>query len=155
MTMRFWAAWILICAACAAPRPQDGPLTRFDYLDGTWARSEADGTREETWDLRHGWAMRGFARRIDGERTLELHQLAIEPRGSGFALRLALHGEEPRELRLVAHGKDWARFQSAQPGYPQSIDYRRDGERLRIRSAGLLGGRSFEQTLELARVHLR
>lgn len=152
MTMRSWAPWALICAACATPRPADGPLTRFDYLDGTWARSEADGTREETWDLRHGWAMRGFARRIDGERTLELQQLSIEPRGRGFALRLAVHGEEPRELHLVAHGEDWARFQTAEPGYPQTVDYRRDGKHLRIRSAGLREGRAVERTLELARV---
>jgi hypothetical protein len=152
----FLGPWLLALAAgCAATRPGEGPLSEFDFLEGTWARTDAQGTVEEVWTSNGGWSLRGAGRTLDEGREVGRAAFAILPRGKSYVYVAAVAGAPSVEFALVDHGIDWARFENRANPFPQRVEYRRDGSGLRAERSSVEGGRTLREVTEFRRVARR
>jgi hypothetical protein len=57
-------------------------------------------------------------------------------RRSGSSSPVRVHEPYRRTFRWAAGGADWARFENPAHDFPQLVEYRRSGEKLRARIAG-------------------
>lgn len=126
----------VLAFACSTPAREKGPLSGFGFLAGTWAEVLPEEVREEVWVMNEGWSLVGTGRVLRDGRPVFEEKLAIEPRGKGFAYVAELPGAPPVEFELVERGEDWLRFENLRHDFPQRIEYRRDGDRLRAEVSG-------------------
>lgn len=158
-TMQHWrfsaSLLFLWAAACANPRPLEGALNEFAFLEGTWAKTTSTSTTEEVWTLNHGWSLRGVGRTLHGTSEVSREIMSIEPRGERFVYVAQVPGQGPVEFALQDRGSEWARFENPEHDFPQRIEYRRSGKRLRAEISGQLEGRTWREVFEYSRVNGR
>jgi hypothetical protein len=131
---------LLLLAACNASRPAQGPLTDFEFLEGRWAETRSSGVTEELWTNNRGWSMLGVGRALSDGAQTSGQELSIEPRGSSFVYVLRAPGAAPVELPLAARGATWVRFEDPSQDFPRRVEYRRDGNVLRVEVSGVERG---------------
>jgi hypothetical protein len=135
--------------AAATEAPDQGPPapapTRVEdlaWLAGAW---RADGT-EEIWLPPAGGMLIGLGRTIARDGA-SFEYLRIEPDGSGALVYVAMPGgSAPTTFRLASRGEREVAFENPAHDFPRRIDYRREGDTLKVRLEGVEGGRP--RTLE-------
>ena len=133
---RFAPLAFLMVGACETYQPGQGPLSDFEFLQGTWVQINSKEITEETWTSNQGWSMRGVGRTLRDGKEVFGEQLTIEPRGAKFVYVARLAGQDEVEFALVARGPNWVRFENPTHDFPQRIEYHREGKRLRAEISG-------------------
>ena len=128
---------LLLCAALAADPAGPPTATDLGWLAGTWARTEAGKTVEETWTRPAGETLMGVSRTVQGDHTVFHEFLRIEPR-DGLMTYVALPkgAESATPFTWVEGGPTWARFENLQHDFPTSLKYVRTGDSLHIEVRG-------------------
>ncbi len=148
----------LLLAGCSAGpvelSPDDGELTRFAWLSGSWAGTDGGALTEEHWTAPRGGTMVGVQRITKGGNTTGYEHLRIEQREDGVVYVASPRGQQTTTFRLVDSGEGFARFVNPEHDFPQVIQYRREGDQLTATVEGLVNGeaRLAEWVLHRARI---
>lgn len=106
------------------------------WLAGQWCGQAGEERIEESWLPFADGRSYGVSRTLRGGRVGGFEFLRIEPVG-GVATYLAQPGgRAATAFRRTAGGEGWVRFENPAHDFPQRIEYRREGERLRAEIAG-------------------
>ena len=114
----------------------DGPDPDLAWLAGHWCSGDAGERIEETWLAPHGGELLGLSRTLKGERSVAFEFLRIASVDGVQTYLAQPGGRPPTGFALGAAGKDWVRFENPEHDFPQRIEYRREGDRLRAEIAG-------------------
>ncbi len=126
-------------ATCAAPTSSASPasnaapsLASLAWLAGTWSTApDAPSRTDERWDLAAGNAMLGVSRTLAERRPVHHELLRLTVRAGRVRYLAAPEGQAITEFTLVTSRPGFARFESAGHDFPQWVEYRREGDRLR------------------------
>jgi hypothetical protein len=122
---------LFIAALFAAPVARAQPLDDFHWLKGCWRTQDPGPVITEVWLAPPMPAMVGYSYTQHDGQTQGWETMRIEmedgwpvfvgmPSG-GAAVRFAAH---------AGYGENFVRFDNPQHDYPQTISYRREGNRL-------------------------
>ncbi|TAA11839.1 hypothetical protein EA658_13330 [Pseudoxanthomonas winnipegensis] len=106
------------------------------WLSGRWCGGEAGRVIEEAWLAPVGGELIGMSRTVKGEATQSFEFMRIVREGEGLAMHVEPNGETATVFALVASGPGWIRFGNPAHDFPNTIEYRRQGERLNAWIAG-------------------
>lgn len=124
---------ILATASSAADEPGTGSLA---WLEGHWC-AENDGEQiEEYWMPDHGGMQLGLSRTLKQERTTAFEFLRIVTEAGVPVYVAQPNGAPPVRFTRSAGGSQWIAFENRAHDFPQRIEYRREGDRLRASIAG-------------------
>lgn len=127
--------------ASTAPDPDD-PLASLAWLAGTWVSDDPEGPHTvEHWLTPEGGSMLGVNRTAHGGRTVMFEYLRIEAQPEGIAYLASPGGKNPPTRFAAADsGPGFVAFENPEHDFPQRIEYRREGDRLRMRISGAVDG---------------
>jgi len=120
-----------VALPASAPSPSD-----LDWMAGHWCSDEGQEHIEEHWLPARGGMLIGVSRTTKGERTVSFELMRIATTEAGLAFIAQPNGAPPVTFRWTAGGEDWARFENPAHDFPQLVEYRRSGAKLRARIAG-------------------
>ena len=128
-------ATALLLAGSPAPASETAD-PGLSWMAGHWC-SEADGERiDETWLPAADGRLYGVSRTVRAGKVTGFEFLRIEP-VDGVATYLAQPGGgKATAFARSDGGANRVRFENPAHDFPQSIEYRRDGERLHAEIAG-------------------
>lgn len=108
----------------------------LDWLAGQWCGGSAERTIDEVWLPEAGGALLGMSRTVRGGSTesFEFMRLVIDGKDAG--LHVQPNGVAPTVFTIASRGKGWMIFENAAHDFPNRIEYRREGARLRAAIAG-------------------
>ena len=125
-------AVLLAIPAAAA----DEPVPPLDWLTGRWCTTRGDHSVEEVWLAQRGGVLVGLSRTYTDAATVAFEYLRIVATGGAVEYIAQPNGRPPTAFRLTASGAGFLRFENPAHDFPQRIEYRLDGERLRAEIAG-------------------
>lgn len=106
------------------------------WLSAPWCGGDAGRVIQETWLAPVGGELIGVSRTSQGERMASFEFMRIVRDGAGVALRVQPDGDTPTVFPMAASGQGWIRFENAAHDFPNTIEYRRQGDRLHAWIAG-------------------
>lgn len=106
------------------------------WLTGRWCAADGDEQVEELWLSPRGTTLLGLSRTTNAEETVAFEYLRIVEAGGELQYVAQPAGRPPTVFSLGASGEQWVRFENPAHDFPQRIEYRRDGDRLRAEIAG-------------------
>lgn len=111
----------------------------FDWLAGHWQSGGGDPVVEEVWTNGAGGLLLGMNRtRVDGQ-AVAFEYLRIESSDTGSRYCAQPGGRPATCFELAGLTANSARFENVDNGFPQVIEYRRDGRMLTATIADLTG----------------
>lgn len=113
-----------------------GATPDLDWLTGRWCAARAGQLIEETWLAPVGGALIGMSRTTRGEAMQSFEFMRITRDGAHTAMHVLPNGEAATVFPMVASGPGWVRFANAAHDFPNTIEYRSQGERLHAWIAG-------------------
>lgn len=129
-------------AAAAQPAPAATAQPDLDWLAGYWLSCEDGRDVSETWSVRRGGILLGYAV-TTGRQAFSWEQMRIEaglPGPDDMSFFAQPRGAETATaFRLVRSGPREAVFENMANDFPKRIIYRRAGERLTGRIEGADG----------------
>lgn len=132
-TTRSVAVAILALAAAVPTQASAGNLT---WLSGRWCGGAGSERVEEIWLEPNGEHLLGVSRTTKDGQLASFEFLRIGP-GDRVPTYFAQPGGRPPTAFAHTDGGDaWVRFENPAHDFPQRIEYRRDGDRLRAEIAG-------------------
>ncbi len=125
---------VVTLTAVAEPGPDSSTApTLPDWMAGHWC---AAGGIEEFWLPPDGGLMLGLNRTVVPGRPTGFEFLRIELVEAAPAYIAQPQGRLPTTFRFSDGGPHWMRFRNPQHDFPQQIEYRRSGDRLRAEISG-------------------
>jgi hypothetical protein len=120
----------------------DDPLASLAWLAGTWVSDDPEGpSTVEHWLAPAGGSMLGVGRTVHDGRTVAFELLRIEAAPEGVAYLASPQGKDPPTRFTAADsGQGFIAFENPEHDFPQRIEYRREGDRLKMRISGVVGG---------------
>jgi hypothetical protein len=132
-TAALFAAVLLQAAPAAAPD--------MSWMAGYWLDCSGGGEVSETWsDPRAGLSVGHAVTLSDGDVSFEVSHIGPTPQG--FAYVAQPDGAPPTVFVLAESGPGRAVFANPENDFPTRVIYERDGEALRARIEGEIGGRA-------------
>lgn len=128
--MRMATAVLAIGSAMCVPAAQADAAPDLGWLSGHWCGGEAGRVIEETWLAPVGGESIGLSRTSKGGTTQSFEFMRIVGDGAGPAMRVQPNGHAATVFPRVASGAGWIRFGNAAHDFPNTIEYRREGDRL-------------------------
>ncbi|HEY0013917.1 MAG TPA: DUF6265 family protein [Allosphingosinicella sp.] len=129
-------------AAAAQPAPAAAAQPDLDWLAGYWLSCEDGRDVSETWSVRRGGVLLGFAV-TTGTQAFSWEQMRIEaglPGPNDMSFFAQPRGAETATpFRLVRSGPREAVFENMANDFPKRVIYRREGDRLTGRIEGAEG----------------
>ena len=113
-----------------------GPLTKLQWLAGSWTSNDGTERSEEHWTAPSSNLILGINRTVSGGVTKQHEQLRIEYRDDGIFYVATPSGQETTQFKLTESGPSHAVFQNLQHDYPKRITYTRKGSTLTVRIQG-------------------
>ncbi|MGW8127599.1 DUF6265 family protein [Stenotrophomonas acidaminiphila] len=108
----------------------------FDWLAGQWCGGSAERKIEEAWLPEAGGALLGMSRTLRGGGTESFEFMRLVPAGSDAGFHVQPNGAAPTVFAIAGRGDGWVMFANPGHDFPQRIEYRRDGTRLRAAISG-------------------
>lgn len=133
--MRMAKAMLAIGLATCVGAAQ-AAATDLGWLSGRWCGGEAGRVIEEAWLAPVGGELIGLSRTSKGDTTQSFEFMRIARDGAGLAMRVQPNGVAATVFPMVASGPGWIRFGNPAHDFPNTIEYRRQGERLNAWIAG-------------------
>jgi hypothetical protein len=135
MVMRHAKVMLGACLAlCAGQSSAEG--SGLDWLAGRWCSSE-DGRRiDEVWLPGAGGELLGMSRTVRGATVESFEYMRIVASDQGATFHAQPNGAPPSAFAQAARGDGWIRFENRAHDFPNRIEYRREGDRLRAWIAG-------------------
>lgn len=128
-------ALAIASATSAAPARAIEPGSRLDWMAGHWCGG--DGERiEEAWLPQAGGMLLGMARTVRDGKAVEYELMRIVVDGDRATFIAQVNGGAPVAFEAVASGEGWIRFGNPAHDFPQTVEYRRAGDRLDAWVAG-------------------
>jgi hypothetical protein len=122
-----------------------------EWLAGHWCGQE-EGGAEEYWLAPAGGLMLAVNRTVQPGRRTAFEFLRIEMIDQVPTYIAMPQGKPGTAFARTAGGADWMRFENPSHDFPQLIEYRRNGNRLRAEIAGPgEGGKEMRMAFEFAR----
>jgi Domain of unknown function (DUF6265) len=109
------------------------------WMAGCWISTGESGSQEECWVAPAGGVMLGVHRDVSPRGTA-FEFLRIADEGDGLIYFASPSGRAPTPFRLVELGDRRAVFANLEHDFPQRVLYWIEGERLRARADGVVGG---------------
>lgn len=142
-------------APVTTPQPlATDPLGSLAWLAGTWVSDDPSGPRTvEHWMAPEGGTMIGVNRTTHAGQTLFFEYLRIESDAGETVYLASPRGRDPpTRFRAVDAGPSWITFEAPEHDYPQRIEYRREGDGLRMRISGVEHGAAKSSTWAMHRL---
>jgi hypothetical protein len=131
------AAFASLSLAAGVALPASSPVAAdLDWIAGHWCSVGEQERIEEHWLPARGGMLIGVSRTTKGERTVSFEFMRIAHTDAGLAFIAQPNGTSPVTFPWTAGGSAWARFENAAHDFPQLVEYRRSGAKLRARIAG-------------------
>jgi hypothetical protein len=147
----------MLTALLAAALIQTAPATPdMSWMAGYWLDCSNGREASETWSDPRGGLSVGHAVTLeDGRPSFEVSHIGPTPQG--FAYVAQPGGAPPTIFVLVESGPTRAVFANAENDFPTRVIYERDGEALKARIEGEMGGqaRSMEWSFHAAPLNTR
>ena len=121
-------------ALCANAAMAAGP--GFDWLAGHWCSSDDARQVDEVWLPEAGGSLLGMSRTVRGAKTESFEFMRIVPAGDRAGFHVQPNGVVATVFAIADRGDGWVRFENAAHGFPNRIEYRREGEALQASIAG-------------------
>jgi hypothetical protein len=128
--------------ASASTATADDPLASLAWLAGTWESDDPEGPRTvEHWLTPEAGTMLGVNRTAEAGRTVFFEYLRIEAQPEGLAYLASPAGKDPpTRFGVVDARPGFVAFENPAHDFPQRIEYRLEGDRLRMQISGTQGG---------------
>ena len=138
-------------ALTAVPAPDLSWMSGY-WLDCSNGREVAEAWSDERAGLRVGWNLTVSR---SGRAGFESSRITTTPQG--FAYVAQPSGAPPTVFVMSDHGADFIVFSNPDNDFPTHIRYERDGDALKARIDGVIGGqaRSVEWTFKTAPLNSR
>ncbi len=134
-------ALLFLAALLLAPAAHGQTLEDLHWLKGCWRTTDPGPVITEVWSAPPMPAMIGYSYTTHDGATQGWEAMRIETGEDGVFFVGMPNGGAAVRFRLHAgHGDTDARFDNPQHDYPQTIRYRRDGNRLTATISHLDGG---------------
>src|SRR5262245_7548668 len=134
---------VICCAAFAVPGTCQPAGTTADlkFMTGCWA-FEANGRKvEEHWLAPAGESLIGVSRTVKGGKTTEYEFLQIRDLPEGLTYIAKPSNQPEAKFVLSSRTGNEVVFENPAHDFPQRIRYRLEGDTLRARIEGTLGGK--------------
>ncbi len=134
--MRYAKAMLGVGLALSAGQAAGGEAG-LDWLAGRWCGGDAGRQLEEVWLPEAGGTLLGMSRTLREGRlaSFEFMRITLDP-AAGIALHVQPGGVAETVFARADGGEGWIRFENTAHDFPNLIEYRREGERLRAYIAG-------------------
>jgi hypothetical protein len=141
-------------ATTASTPTADDPLASLAWLAGTWESDDPEGPRTvEHWLAPEAGTMLGVNRTAEGGRTVFFEYLRIEAQAEGLAYLASPGGKDPpTRFGVVDTRPGFVAFENLAHDFPQRIEYRLEGDRLRMQISGTQGGAAKAHAWSMRRV---
>jgi hypothetical protein len=153
--MRIALLALLACAFGASFAQSSAPrVATLDWLAGTWTHAAAGVKVVESW-VGPGNGLMVAANLSTGPNGKNFFEfLRIADTAEGFSYFASPGGRAPVEFKLKEQAQGRVVFENAANEYPQRILYWRDGEALRARIEGTVGGKPRSEEWHFTRAPL-
>ncbi|MEJ6789724.1 DUF6265 family protein [Brevundimonas sp. BR2-1] len=124
-----------------APAVTTGATPDMSWMAGYWLDCSGGREASETWsDPRGGLSVGHAVTMEDGRPSFEVSRIGPTPQG--FAYVAQPGGVPPTVFVLAQSGPGRAVFANAENDFPTRVIYERDGDALRARIEGEIGGQA-------------
>lgn len=111
-------------------------LEAIAWLGGHWRVEGRRGMTEELWMPARGGMMLGLNRTVRGKAGAQFEYLRIVEDKQGVIYMASPGGAKPTPFRLTEASAAHAVFENPEHDFPKKIEYRLDGEQLKVQIAG-------------------
>jgi hypothetical protein len=128
----------LLTVAAAPPEwTGNNGVQALGWMSGAWIDGSGNNSTEERWSRPKAGVMLGTNLTVSGSLAKEFEFLRIAPDEKGRVTYWASpQGRKAVPFPLVTGGNNEAVFENPKHGYPTTISYRREGNRLIARISG-------------------
>jgi hypothetical protein len=136
---------VMVAVPLAPLRAQPSPagIGALAWLAGSWAGSDGRNDHEEHWTVPKGGAMVGVHRTVRDGRMVEFEFLRIEEQKDSLVYLSMPNGRSPATpFPLKAIEGERVTFENLAHDFPQRLIYWKDGNALRARIEGTIGGKA-------------
>ena len=145
------AALMLISPAFVA---KEATMSDLSWLSGHWRGVDGGVTMEEIWMSAESPVMPGLHRdRFDNGRSF-FEYLRIEQRKDAIVYVASPRGGKSTEFTLTEIGERHVLFSNPEHDFPQTIEYRREGDTLTATIGGLANGEQRKRSWQWMRVQV-
>lgn len=107
--------------------PKQETVTRFHWLNGSWAMKEGEGTVTEQWTPINDSLLQGSSDFIKGDSVIPFETIRMFSRGNEFFYEATPAGqnkEQPVEFKLTSFSDSGFIAENPQHDFPKRITYR-------------------------------
>lgn len=118
----------LILTCCSETKKEKKEtVSRFSWLNGSWAMREGEGAVTEQWKQVHDSLMEGSSDFIKGDSVIPFETIRMFRRGSDFyyeAKAAGQNNEQPVEFKLTSYSDSGFVAENPRHDFPKRITYR-------------------------------